>query len=96
MKILCLDVSDCNGGQEEGSNHRKGKADEHSQKAAEAKRGLPVWTRCGQDITYTQNKYINDTYQTGFFSCSFSFEFGAGSKEMYFAHSMPYTYTMLN
>ena len=27
---------------------------------------------------------------------SFTYEFAKGQKEIYFAHSMPYTYTMLN
>jgi hypothetical protein len=27
---------------------------------------------------------------------SFNYEFGSGKKEIYFAHSLPYTYSMLN
>lgn len=43
-----------------------------------------------------QNKYTNENCPNGLFQISFSYEFPKGKKEIYFAHSIPYTYTMLN
>ena len=45
---------------------------------------------------YMQNKYTNEQCPYGLFEVSFKYEFTKGHKEVYFAHSMPYTYTMLN
>ena len=70
---------------------------EHDQAtfAAEDK-DLPVWKRGGLDITYKQNDYYVSNYAK-LYSLSFSYEFEAGeANELYFAHSIPYTYSMLN
>ena len=56
---------------------------------------LPVWKRGGADITYRQNEYYVSN-QHKLYSLSFSYEFAAGENELYFAHSIPYTYSMLN
>ena len=58
--------------------------------------GLPVWKRGGADITYKQNEYsVSNNHKL--YSLSFSYEFAEGEgSELYFAHSIPYTYSMLN
>ena len=56
---------------------------------------LPVWKRGGADITYKQNEYYGSSYHR-LYSLSFSYEFAAGEQELYFAHSIPYTYSLLN
>ena len=57
---------------------------------------LPKWTRAGDNIRYIQNKFTNEQCPNGLFQIEFDYEFKAGSQEIYFAHSMPFTYTMLN
>ena len=56
---------------------------------------LPKWQRSGIDICYIQNQFTNETCPGGLFQIQFSFEFEKGEKEIYFAHSVPYTYSML-
>jgi hypothetical protein len=56
---------------------------------------LPKWQRVGENIKYIQNKFTNEQCPNGLFQIEFDYEFDAGTKEVYFAHSMPYTYTML-
>ena len=45
---------------------------------------------------YTQNCFTNEQSPNGLFSISFTYDFAKGPQEIYFAHSVPYTYTMLN
>ena len=57
---------------------------------------MPKWERGCHDISYTQNKYTNANCPNGLYSVEFTYTFGKGTKEIYFAHSIPYTYTMLH
>ena len=84
LRMLCLDVSAEPGVKETDINGQN------------ISKELPTWKRCGKDIQYIQNKYTNDQCPNGLYSVSFNFDFEKGEKEIYFAHSMPYTYTMLN
>ena len=56
----------------------------------------PKWERSGENIKYIQNNFTNEQCPNGLFQIEFDYEFDQGAKEIYFAHSMPYTYTMLN
>jgi hypothetical protein len=56
----------------------------------------PKWNRNCSDICYIQNKYTNDGCPNGLYSIQFTYEFQPGEKDVYFAHSIPYTYSMLN
>ena len=57
--------------------------------------GSPKWCRGGEDIVYQQNRFTNEQCPAGLFELSFCYEFPEGAQEMYFAHSLPYTYSML-
>lgn len=87
LKILALDVTD---------QPKPDKTFQTEKEPVGEKPPLPSWKRCGKDITYIQNKYTNECCPTGLFQVSFTYEFPKGQKELYFAHSCPYTYTMLN
>ena len=65
-------------------------------KTEDTEEQLPRWKRAGHDIKYIQNHYTNDTCPSGLFQIEFSFEFDKGEKQIYFSHSVPYTYSMLN
>jgi hypothetical protein len=54
------------------------------------------WQRGCRDISYQQNHFTNEQCPTGLYEISFTFDFPAGENEFYFAHSLPYTYSMLN
>lgn len=56
---------------------------------------MPKWERAGTDIVYTQNNFTNDSCPNGLYQVQFNYEFEKGDKEIYFAHSVPYTYSML-
>ena len=100
MRVLTLDVS--NKSDEEKKNLSKKppafesfttntSATVHS----EENEVLPKWTRSGNDIKYVQNEFTNESSPYGLYKVSFTFELGKGPKEIYFAHSIPYTYSML-
>eukprot|EP00347_Sterkiella_histriomuscorum_P008119 403346302 len=65
------------------------------------------WMRTGENIYYSDNQYervITKFYHIQliqeddkpYYSLSFTYKFPCNKKQMYFAHSIPYTYTMLN
>lgn len=61
-----------------------------------SKDGLPKWVRGCEDIKYGQNQFFSDLNLSGLHSLEFTYEFPGDYSEVYFAHSIPYTYSMLN
>ena len=61
------------------------------------------WYRGGEDLAYFQNHYRRETSQNGmshfqqrcYYTFSFSHTFENDNDVVYFAYSVPYTYTML-
>jgi hypothetical protein len=62
---------------------------------SDEKNQLPSWQRTCSNISYVQNEFTNDICPTGLFKVQFTYEFKKGYQEVYFAHSIPYTYSML-
>lgn len=60
-----------------------------------AQKQPPVWERAGENIYYSDNPYERESDKP-YYSLSFSYTFQSGKRVIYFAHSIPYTYTMLN
>lgn len=88
MRVLTLDVSKSQNLDESTTTASTSKADQAPE--------LPKWQRSCSNISYIQNKYTNDFSPNGLYQVEFTYEFGKGPKEIYFAHSLPYTYSMLN
>jgi murein tripeptide amidase MpaA len=59
----------------------------------EDKEKIPSWQRGGTDTTYSMNNYLSSC--GNLYTLSFTFEFPTGLTTFYFAHSVPYTYSML-
>ena len=93
MQVLQLDVSKSESQESESTQHTDGDVDKDKQKK-EPK--LPKWQRCPGETFYIQNEFTNDSSVNGLYQVSFTYDFLAGKREIYFAHSLPYTYSMLN
>jgi hypothetical protein len=53
------------------------------------------WTRQGTNIKYEQNGFKNDFNNKLYYSLKFDIRIESGERTTYFAHSVPYTYSML-
>lgn len=80
MRVLVLD---CNA-EETGSADGNGDGEEAA---------LPSWQRGGTETTYAMNNFLSSC--GNLYSLSFTYEFPTGVNTFYFAHSAPYTYSML-
>lgn len=92
MKVCVLDVSK---GQDAETDAKQGGGASQPGQHPPKKAALPKWQRGCTDIAYVQNCYTTPNCPNGLFSVSFSYEFQKGEQEIYFAHSIPYTYSML-
>jgi cytosolic carboxypeptidase protein 2/3 len=61
--------------------------------AEEGNDELPSWQRGGNETTYGMNNFLSSC--GNLYSLSFTYEFPIGVNTFYFAHSAPYTYSML-
>ena len=100
MKVCVLDASKEEESEkvdvEQETTAAKEKENESkADRPAPTKAPLPKWERGCTDIAYVQNCYTTPSCPNGLFSVSFSYEFQKGEQEIYFAHSIPYTYSML-
>ena len=106
MKVLTLDVSPIDADVMSDSQYPRSNlsspTNKNTQSQKKAKEGdngdsekLPKWERKCKDISYVQNNFTNEQCPGGLFKVQFSYEFKKGAQEIYFAHSLPYTYSML-
>lgn len=77
---------------QQASPNKKAAADGSSEEKNDE---LPKWKRTCTNVSYIQSEFTNDICPSGLFKVQFTYEFQKGQQEVYFAHSVPYTYSML-
>ena len=85
--------------QEHVEQAEEGKSTEGSAgQATKDTKNEPGWVRGGEDLSYYQNNYRKEhqvNYQRYYYTFAFSHTFEYDNDEVYFAYSLPYTYTDL-